>query len=118
MGGGRDHWGDGPDHAALAGAAGRGRLHGLVDRRKAKPSDKRVPLAKVEEVLRLYREEYFDLNMRHFHEKLREKHGIQLSYTWVQKALQGAGLVARAAPAGEASAAQRTAAPAGDAAAH
>src|SRR5215475_9666749 len=68
---------------------------GLVDRRKAKPSDKRVPVAKVEEMLRLYREVYFDLNMRHFHEKLREKHGIELSYTFVQKALQGAGLVAR-----------------------
>jgi transposase len=68
---------------------------GLVDRRKAKPSDKRVPVARVEEVLRLYREEYFDLNMRHFHEKLAEKHGIELSYTFVQKALQGAGLVAR-----------------------
>ena len=68
---------------------------GLVDRRKAKPSDKRVPVAQVEEVLRLYREEYFDLNMRHFHEKLKEKHEIQLSYTFVQKALQGAGLVAR-----------------------
>jgi transposase len=68
---------------------------GLVDRRKGKPSDKRIPLAKVEEVLRLYQETYFDLNIRHFHEKLDEEHGIQLSYTWVQKALQGAGLVAR-----------------------
>jgi transposase len=68
---------------------------GLVDRRKGKPSDKRVPLARVEEVLRLYREVYFDLNIRHFHEKLSQEHGIELSYTWVQKALQGAGLVAR-----------------------
>ena len=68
---------------------------GLVDRRKGNPSDKRVPLARVEEVLRLYREVYFDLNIRHFHEKLSEEHGIELSYTWVQKALQGAGLVAR-----------------------
>jgi transposase len=68
---------------------------GLVDRRKGKPSDRRVPLATVEQVLRLYRETYFDLNMRHFQEKLTEEHGIQLSYTWVQKALQGAGLVAR-----------------------
>jgi transposase len=68
---------------------------GLVDRRKGKPSDRRVPLAKVEEVLRLYQETYFDLNIRHFHEKLGEEHGIELSYTWVQKALQGAGLVAR-----------------------
>src|SRR2546429_1859892 len=68
---------------------------GLVDRRKGKPSDRRVPLAKVEQVLRLYRETYFDLNIRHFHEKLGEEHGIELSYTWVQKALQGAGLVPR-----------------------
>jgi transposase len=68
---------------------------GLADRRKGKPSAQRIPLATVEEVLRLYREEYFDLNMRHFHEKLGDKHKIQLSYTWVQKALQGAGLVAK-----------------------
>jgi hypothetical protein len=68
---------------------------GLVDRRKGKPSDRRVPVAQVEEVLRLYRDTYFDLNMRHFHEKLSEEHSIQLSYTFVQKALQGAGLVAR-----------------------
>ena len=72
-----------------------GGYSGLVDRRKGKASDRRVPLAKVEEVLRLYQETYFDLNIRHFHEKLQEEHGIQLSYTWVQKALQGAGLVAR-----------------------
>jgi transposase len=68
---------------------------GLVDRRKDKPSDKRVPLATVELVLRLYKETYFDLNIRHFHEKLWEEHKIELSYTWVQKALQGAGLVAK-----------------------
>ncbi len=68
---------------------------GLADRRKGKPSGKRIPLAVVEEVLRLYREVYYDLNMRHFHEKLKEEHEIQLSYTWVQKALQGAGLVAK-----------------------
>jgi hypothetical protein len=48
-----------------------------------------------EEVLRLFREDYFDLNIRHFHEKLSAEHGIRLSYTWVQKALQGAGLVAK-----------------------
>src|SRR6266436_6329494 len=45
---------------------------GLADRRKGKPSSRRVPLKTVEEVLRLYREQYYDLNIRHFHEKLRE----------------------------------------------
>src|SRR5215471_9785041 len=68
---------------------------GLADRRKNKPSEKRVPLETAQEVLRLYQESYYDLNIRHFHEKLREEHGIELSYTWVQKALQAAGLVAR-----------------------
>src|SRR6195256_90225 len=68
---------------------------GLADRRKGKPSAQRIPLATVEKVLSLYQETYYDLNIRHFHEKLEEEHGIELSYTWVQKALQGAGLVAR-----------------------
>jgi hypothetical protein len=54
-----------------------------------------VPLAVVEKVFTLYREQYFDLNVQHFHEKLQAEHGIELSYTWVKQALQGAGLVAR-----------------------
>src|ERR1035437_8744032 len=66
---------------------------GLLDRRWGKPSPQRVPLAQAEEVLRLYQEKYADLNVRHFHEKLQEAHGIELSYTWVKLALQGAGLV-------------------------
>src|SRR3989449_1788129 len=68
---------------------------GLFDRRRGKPSHKRVPMALVEQILGLYREKYFDLNVRHFHEKLREEHQVELSYTWVKLALQGAGLVQR-----------------------
>jgi transposase len=67
----------------------------LMDRRSGKQSAHRVPMDTAEEVLRLYREVYFDLNIRHFHEKLRDQHQIELSYTWVQRALQGAGLVAK-----------------------
>jgi transposase len=66
---------------------------GLFDHRLGKPSPKRVPLATVEEILRLYQEQYEDFNVRHFHEKLREKHHIGLSYPWVKRALQMAGLV-------------------------
>jgi transposase len=66
---------------------------GLFDRRRGTPSPKRVPLETVETVLRLYQEQYFDFNVRHFHEKLGSEHGITLSYTWVKAALQGAGLV-------------------------
>src|SRR3970040_2283627 len=54
---------------------------GLYDRRRGTPSPRRVPVGVVEEVLRLYQEQYFDLNVRHFHEKLREEHGIRLGYT-------------------------------------
>jgi hypothetical protein len=68
---------------------------GLFDRRRGQPSPKRVPLATVEQVLGLYRDRYFDLNVQHFHEKLRAEHQIELSYTWVKQALQGAGLVAK-----------------------
>ena len=66
---------------------------GLFDRRRGIPSPKRVPLETVEKVLRLYQEHYFDFNVRHFHEKLQSEHQIELSYTWVKAALQGAGLV-------------------------
>src|SRR5437899_8095047 len=68
---------------------------GLFDRRRGKPAPKRVPLALVEQVLGLYRDRYHDLNVRHFHEKLSDEHQIELSYSWVKQALQGAGLVAR-----------------------
>jgi hypothetical protein len=72
-----------------------GGVKGLLDRRRCRPSEKRVPLETVERVLMLYRERYFDFNVQHFHEKLGKGHGIQLSYTWVKVLLQGAGLVAK-----------------------
>lgn len=68
---------------------------GLFDRRQQRPSPKRVPMATVEKVLRLYREQYFDFNVKHLTEKLAEEHAIELSYTWIKTALQTAGLVAR-----------------------
>src|SRR5262245_22086911 len=64
----------------------------LYDRRKH-PSPKRIPLEQAQEMLKLFQEKYSDFNVRHFHEKLASDHGIQLSYTWVKKALQLAGLV-------------------------
>ena len=73
----------------------KGGYDGLYDYRKRQPSPKRIPLKTLEKVLQLYREKYFDFNVRHFHEKLSEEHDIQLSYTWVKLALQGAGLVGK-----------------------
>lgn len=68
---------------------------GLFDRRRQRPSPKRIELDTLETVLRLYREQYFDFNVRHFHEKLVEEHGLALSYTWVKNTLQAAGLVTK-----------------------
>ena len=65
-----------------------------------KPRSRRVPKQQAEEVLSLYRDKYFDLNLRHFHEKLSEEHQMGLSYTWVKQALQTAGLVKRKAKRG------------------
>src|ERR1700734_4183378 len=49
-------------------------FRGLFDRRPGKPSPKKVRGEWVEKVLGLYRERYFGLNARHFHEKLKEEH--------------------------------------------
>jgi len=72
----------------------RAGFDGLYDHRHHRPSPKRVPVKTVEKVLELYRDKYSDFNVRHFHEKLREEHGIHYSYTWVKKALQTSGLIA------------------------
>ena len=68
---------------------------GIFDRRRQQPSPKRVPMETAQKVLRLYREQYRDFNVRHFHEHLLSEYGIELSYSWVKTALQGAGLVAK-----------------------
>lgn len=73
---------------------------GLYDRRKGRPSSKRVPWAVAEQVLRLFSEKYFDFSVRHFHEKLREEHGITYSYTCIKRLLQGAHLVQKASKRG------------------
>jgi hypothetical protein len=92
---------------------------GLFDRRRGQPSPKRVPLATFEQVLGLYRDRYFDLNVQHFHEKLRAEHQIELSYTWVKQASSARGRTGSAgAQTGSASQAAGTAAVAGHAAAH
>jgi transposase len=69
---------------------------GLIDHRRGAPSQRRVPVAAVEQVLRLYRERYRGFNGRHFHEIARREHGVTLSYTFVKQALQTAGLLKKA----------------------
>lgn len=68
---------------------------GLYDRRCLRPSPKRIDESVREEVTRLYREMYGGFNVKHFHEKLVERHAIHASYSWVKGVLQQAGLVSR-----------------------
>lgn len=65
---------------------------GLYDRRCKRPSPRRIPLKTAEQILQLYRTAYYDFNISHFYDKLKEK-SIKASYNWVRLALQGAGLV-------------------------
>ena len=65
---GRDPGHQRPAHAALAGAHEEFGFRGLFDPRRGRPSVKRVPVARVERLLGLYREHYFDMNVRHFRE--------------------------------------------------
>ena len=73
---------------------------GLMDRRCGKPSVRRVPLAAVQGILRLYRERYRGFNVRHFHQLAQREHGLTLSYSFVKQALQTAGLVKKRRPRG------------------
>ncbi len=73
--------------------------NGLVDQRRC-PSKRRVPMAELERVLRLFREQYAGFNGRHFHEIARRDYGITLSYSYVKQALQQAGLLPKRKPRG------------------
>jgi transposase len=54
---------------------------GLMDRRRGRPSGKRVAVGIVEQVLALYQQKYFDLNVSHFsREAAREQDGGSLRF--------------------------------------
>lgn len=67
--------------------------NGLFDRRRLVPSPKRVPIAEVDRILKLYREQYSGFNVRHFYEAAQREHAVTQSYTFVRQILQQAGLV-------------------------
>ena len=54
---------------------------GLVDRRVGRPSPKRAAEDELERMLRLYHEQYQEFTVKHFHEKLVQRHGYKLGYT-------------------------------------
>jgi len=83
----------------------------LRDRRRGKPSERRVPLETCERVLALYQERYFDLSVRRFHEAgRRPRHQAQLQLGQASAAGRRPGSTAgqaRAAPQAPSAAADR-----------
>lgn len=66
---------------------------GLRDKRLGRVSARRAPESELERMRRLYREEYADFTVKHFHEELRRRHNYMLGYTVTRLALQSSGLV-------------------------
>ena len=68
-------------------------IDALRDRRGGRPRMQRIPVATIEELCRLKQEVYPDFSIKHFHEQVTEKHGLEVSYTWTRLVLQEAGIV-------------------------
>jgi transposase len=79
---------------------------GLFDHRRRRPSPRAVPLPEVQRLLALYRDRYGPrdghpgFNVRHFDQIAQREHGVRLSYSFVKRALQAAGLVTKRRPRG------------------
>lgn len=73
----------------------------LRDKRAGRIIGKRVKDDVIREILHLRQSRYYDFNITHFHEKLREKHHIAVSYSYVKRLLQTTGLAAKAAARGK-----------------
>lgn len=74
---------------------------GLCDRRLGKPSPRRAPESELDRMHRLYREEFADFTVKHFHEEITRRHGYRLGYTVTRLSLQAAGLVKPASRRGK-----------------
>jgi transposase len=66
---------------------------GLVDRRVGQPSPRRAPEAELERMRALYQQDYSGFTIKHFHEKLEQRHGYKLGYTTTRLSLQKTGTV-------------------------
>ena len=66
---------------------------GLQDRRIGKPSCRRADPLQIQRLLDLYRADYADFTVKHFHEHARQRLNFKLSYTTTKVYLQRCGLV-------------------------
>ena len=68
-------------------------LDGLRDKRLGRVSNRRAPESELARMRRLYKEEFSDFTVKHFHEELRRHHNYTLGYTVTRLALQKSGEV-------------------------
>jgi transposase len=66
---------------------------GLLDRRLGKVSPHRIAADEVDRIVSLYEDRYAGWNVRHFHERAVEKHGLVASYGWTKSVLHASGVV-------------------------
>ena len=63
-------------------------IENLRDRRAGRPMPGRISEDTMREIQHLRQVKYFDFNIKHFHEKLVEKHKMKVGYTYVKTLLQ------------------------------
>lgn len=71
-------------------------VHALRDKRGGRPRKKRIKEETVALICQLKRDTYEDFSIKHFHEKLTDEHGVDISYSWTKQILQNAGVVKKA----------------------
>ena len=67
-------------------------IKSLLDARRG-PARNKIPTEFVDKICSLYRDQYFDFNVRHFYEKLVDEHQFKHCYSWLLYTLQKAKLV-------------------------
>jgi hypothetical protein len=73
----------------------------IRDHRGSTPRRKRISAEVLGKICQLRRDKYRDYSVQHFWEKLTEKHGIEIGYTWTKLTLQAAGLAEKASGRGK-----------------
>ncbi len=68
-------------------------LEAVMDQRGGRPRRKRIRAGTIAMLCRLKRDIYADFSVRHFYERVTEKHGVKVSYNWLRLMLQEAGVV-------------------------
>jgi len=85
----------GPDDEAVGESDWRKGGYAGRDRRKGKPSAQRIPVGGVIGVVSLYKARYLDTEHTAFSREATGEQHIELSYTWIPKALRGRRLAKR-----------------------